>query len=302
MENDRPEIVKTPQWEVRLRAMYGKLSLTELRVAEFIKTNSDHILGLSIAEIALATQVSESTIVRFCHHLGYKGLKEFKIYFSQEIKQPPFIVKGPIDWNDSIKDIKAKVFLGSINALQDSLDTLDDTELERAVEKLHQARNIDIYSIGGSTPIANYARHKFMKIGIRTSVYNDKDSQMLSISQLSKDDVLIAISCSGETKDIVESMEYAHSRGATSICITNSPNSQLAKIADIRLINTGDRYFLDDLNAYSRQAQLATVTILFAGVALRQGKPHDEAHRFSNERTVVSNQKEMLDGRQYDAT
>lgn len=273
---DRSDLLKTPQWEVRLRAMYGKLGVTEQRIADFLKMNTDRILEISIAEMAKEAQVSESTVVRFCRHLGYKGLKEFKIYFAQERNKPSQAIDGGISFNDSLKELKSKVFQGSINALQDSLETLDEVELERAVEVLHLARNIDIYSIGGSTPIANYTRHQFMKIGVRTNVYNDKDSQRLSITQLSKDDVLIAISCSGETREIVESMEYAHEQGATIICITNSPNSHLARIADIRLINTGARFFRDDMNAYSRQAQLATVNILFAGVALRIGKTQVE--------------------------
>jgi DNA-binding MurR/RpiR family transcriptional regulator len=269
---DRPDLLKTPQWEVRLRAMYGKLGMTEQRVADFLKMNTSRILDISIAEIADEAKVSESTVVRFCRHLGYKGLKEFKIYFAQERNRTSQAIDGDIGFNDTLKDLKSKIFQGSINALQDSLETLDEVELERAVEVLHHARNIDIYSIGGSTPIANYTRHQFMKIGVRTNVYNDKDSQRLSISQLSKDDVLIAISCSGETREIVESMENAHEQGATIICITNSPNSHLARISDIRLINTGARFFRDDMNAYSRQAQLATVNILFAGVALCKGK------------------------------
>lgn len=272
---DRSDLLKTPQWEVRLRAMYGKLGMTEQRVADFLKMNTSRILDISIAEIADEANVSESTVVRFCRHLGYKGLKEFKIYFAQERNRTSQAIDGDIGFNDTLKDLKSKIFQGSINALQDSLETLNEMELERAVEVLHNARNIDIYSIGGSTPIANYTRHQFMKIGVRTNVYNDKDSQRLSISQLSKDDVLIAISCSGETREIVESMENAHEQGATIICITNSPNSHLARISDIRLINTGARFFRDDMNAYSRQAQLATVNILFAGVALCNGKKED---------------------------
>jgi RpiR family transcriptional regulator, carbohydrate utilization regulator len=274
---NRAEVAKTPQWEVRLRSVYGKLGETERKVADFIRSNSGALLDLSIAEIATSAGVSESSVVRFCRHLGYKGLKEFKIIFAQEKDSPAAIVDGAVEWEDSLADVKTKVFMGSINSLRDSLNLLDDGELAQAIDVLARAKNIDIFGLGGAAPIAAYARHQFMKTGVRTNVYTDAQSLHLSLSQFTKGDVAIAISCSGETKEVVDAMRWARNQGTTIICITNFPESELARIADIRLINTGGRFFRSDINSLSRLAQWATINTLYLGLTLKLGKDLGES-------------------------
>jgi DNA-binding MurR/RpiR family transcriptional regulator len=267
------KIATTPKWEIRLRSIYGKLSLTEQKVADFIRSHSDTILDLSIADIAASAGVSESSVIRFCHHLGIKGLKEFKIIYAQEMDcHKLFADSSSVIWDDSLSTVKMKVFYGSIYALNDSLTLLNDHDLELAVDALFGASNIDIYGLGGSAPIAAYTRHQLMKIGVRTNIYTDAQSISLSLSQFMKGDVAIAISSSGETKEIVDAMYWAHKQESTIIGITNFPNSQLGKIADIKLITTGGRFFLSDMNSFSRVAQWAIINTLYLGLTLRIGK------------------------------
>lgn len=279
----RSDIAKTPQWEVRLRSIYSKLGGTERNVADFIRTHPDTILQLSIAEIAAGAKVSESTVVRFCRHLGYKGLKDFKISFAQESDNQEESIDGAVDWDDSLSDVKAKVFLASVKTLRDSMNLIDDRELDRAIEALAKARNIDIFGLGGAAPVASYTRHQFMKSGVRTNVYSDSQSLHLSMIQFSKGDVAIAISCSGETKEVLDAMRWAKSQGTTIIAITNFPDSQLARLADIRLINTCGRLFRSDSASLSRLAQWTTINTLYLGLTLRMGKDRGESLSSKNQ-------------------
>jgi len=267
-----------PQWIIRLRELYDQLSDQEKNIADFMRKNVAMVLGMSIAEIAKETGTSKSTVVRFCNHLGYSGLKEFKIEFYGKTTLPE-IENTEVRWGDSISEIKNKVFAGAINALKDSFNTLDEKSLKLAAEALKKAKNIDIYGQGGSSPIAMYLRHQLMKIGLRSSFYPDAHSQHLSLSQFGKGDVAIAISCSGENPEIVAAMRWVKSLGIIVIAITNFPDSSLGKLADYRLCNTAGSFFDGDKNSYARIAQLVTVDTLYLMLAMTMGKTTVEAVR-----------------------
>jgi len=276
--------------------VYGKLGGTERNVADFIRAHQDTVLRLSIAEIAAGALVSESTVVRFCRHLGYQGLKDFKISFAQESDTRNQSIDGAVDWEDSLPDVKAKVFLASMKALRDSMNLIDDRELARAVEALAKARNIDIIGLGGAAPVASYTRHQFMKSGVRTNVYSDSQSLHLSMLQFSKGDVVIAISCSGETKEVLDALRWARNQGTVIIAITNFPESQLAHLADIRLINTCGRLFRGDNASLSRLAQWTTINTLYLGLTLRMGKDIGERLSSKNQAARSFSQAANPDG------
>jgi len=273
----------TPDWVIRLRGLYDLLGPQEQKVADYILGNMDGFLEMSIARLAVDSGTSKSTIVRFCNRLGYKGLKEFKIRFcgNQDMPKSP---ETQVFWGDSLSVVKTKVFNGAIDTLRESYSMLDDTSVERAAEALYHAKNIDIYGQGGSTPIAMYLRHQLMKIGVRSSVYTDAQSQHLSLSQFGKGDVAVAISCSGESHEIVSAMEWVKSIGLFVIVMTDFPDSSLGRLADIVLCNTAGRFFEQDDNTFARIAQLATVDCLYLCVAMKMGPEAVSAVRQMNKR------------------
>ena len=259
------------------RLMEGMdIGLAEKRVAAYVRAHGREIISIPLSEISRACNVSDATVVRFCRHLGYKGLKDFKIALASEQNVAQQSADLPIDWNDTLPQLKEKVFAGCIKALQCSSVTLSDTAVIRAVEALNKADNIDVYAVGGSVPIASYLRHQLMKLGIRSSVYSDSQSMQLSFSQLGENDVALAISCSGKTQEVVRALSSAASLGATTLCLTNSKQSPLAREASISMITSGNRFFGEDYNTYSRLSQLAVVDILYAGLIVMRGQQHQD--------------------------
>ena len=270
-----------PPWIIKIRELQDQLSDKEKQIADFMYSNMSEVLDLSIGDIAKKSGTSKSTVVRFCNRLGYSGLKEFKIKFHGAATLPE-IENTLVTWGDTVEEVKEKVFSGSINALRDSFMTLDTLAIESATDILKKAKNIDIYGQGGSTPIAMYLRHQFMKLGVRSSVYTDAQSQHLSLSQFGKGDVAIAISCSGESPEIVAAMRWAKELGILVITITNFPDSTLGKLADFCLCNTAGPFFGEDKNSFARMAQLATVNVLYLVLAVKMGKSSVNAVRAKN--------------------
>jgi DNA-binding MurR/RpiR family transcriptional regulator len=260
-----------PYWMLKLREIYPALGNREQRIADFVRDHLDTFLNLSIRDISRLTEASKSTVVRFCNHIGYGGLKEFKIHFYKNEKIPP-VSSAVIEPGDSLEVLKVKIFSGCIRALQDSYQLIDTAVIEKAAAVLARANHIDIYGMGGSVSIANYLRHQLMKTGIRSSVYADADSQQLSLLQMEKRGAVVAISCAGVNSGIVTTLEKAKSRGVRTIAITNFPQSPLGRTADMVIQNTGGCFRGRDSNTYSRIAQLATVDFLYAAVSLKTGR------------------------------
>lgn len=266
----------TMLWEARLRSVYGAMGEAERKVAAYFQEKAFDLLVQPISQIAQSLQVSEATVVRFCRHVGFSGLKEFKIALAKEQSSAIRRTQGLIQWGDDMEAVKSKVFAGSMQVMGDSLALLDVGELQRAVKALRAAKYIDVYGLGGSVPIADYMRHQFMKIGVRTNLFVDAQSQHLSLSQITGEDVVVAISCSGETGEIVNAARWARGQGCTTIAITSHPRSSLAQAADILLLTAGGPFFLSGRNTLSRFAQLAVVNVLYVGIGMEMGREEVE--------------------------
>ena len=234
----------------------------EQRVAAFFAARGAGILQMPLSEIASACGVSDAAVVRHCRREGYRGLKDYKIAKANE--QQADLSAPPVRGDESLPELKRRIFAGCIRAMKETSDQLNAAEMERAIRAIADSANLDVYACGGSVPVASYLRHQLIKLGIRTSVYSDRSSMLLSQSRLSQRDAVIAISSSGVTRDVVDAQRGARSAGAVTICLTAGPESPLAGTSDILLIATGESFL--GSNTYSRLSQIAVVDVLYAGL------------------------------------
>ncbi|WP_101842487.1 MurR/RpiR family transcriptional regulator [Halobacillus sp. Marseille-P3879] len=256
-----------PGFSTRLKASFVKLRGSERKIVEFIEKHQDEIIHLSITEVAERSETSESSVVRLCKRLGYKGFQDLKIHLAREVIQPQQQIHEVIEKEDDVTTVKKKIFQSNIQALYDSLEVCDNEELNRAVEVISQADFIEFYGSGGSGTVALDAHHKLLKLGIKSFAYNDSTLQAMSASVLSEKDVVIAISHTGATKEVLNAIKLAKDAGATVVCITNSSKSPITKISDI-VLQTASKETLFRTDAISsRIAQLTIIDILVASIA-----------------------------------
>ncbi|WP_160725900.1 MurR/RpiR family transcriptional regulator [Bacillus sp. USDA818B3_A] len=256
-----------PGFFTRLNAAMSKLRDSEKKIIEFIEQNQEEIIHLSITEVAERSETSESSIVRLCKRLGYKGFQDLKIHLAKEVVAPEMQIHEAIEKGDNAVTIKKKVFQSNIQALYDSIEVCSDDEILKAVEAISNARLIEFYGTGGSGTVALDAQHKLLKLGIKSFAFNDSVLQAMSASVLTEQDVVIGISHTGSNTDVLAAMKLAKEAGATLICITNSSKSPITKISDI-VLQTASKETLFRTDAISsRIAQLTIIDILVAAVA-----------------------------------
>ena len=263
----RVEPVNVPGCFIRIQGTYSSLRTAEQRVADFILRHAEELIYLTVTELAERTQTSESTVVRLCQKIGYKGYQEFKIMLARDLVGPTETVYEQIDSGDSLESLKTKVFQANAQALKDTIEVLSDEELARAVEAIVRARRVEIYGIGGSAPLALDAYHKFMKLGVCAVWLNDSDLMAMSSSLLSAGDVALGISHTGASRDVCDAMENAQNAGATTICITHRATSPITKVSNVKLFTAAKETAFGSDATSSRIAQLSIIDVLYAGIA-----------------------------------
>lgn len=278
---EKVNITQTPLWELRVRNAINRLSGSERKVAEYILNAPDAVLAASVQQLAQESAVSEATVVRFFRKSGFTGLKEFKMVMTQEHTRESGapLTSRRLNDSDTICSIKKKVFWGCIDALVDTVSTLDDEQLACAIDVLSAAPYIEVFGIGGSASVARSALHSFRKIGLRMNITTDFNFVYLRMERFNEDDAVLAISRSGETKEIIEAVKIAKQKGAFIISITNAQESTLSRLSDCCLASTSRTDMLTGDDTYEHVAQIAIIHALYAGVAMRL----NEAKEFADE-------------------
>jgi RpiR family carbohydrate utilization transcriptional regulator len=268
MSDGRVDPVKVPGSFVRIQGTYPTLRTAEQRVADYVLKHPDDLIYLTVTELAEKTDTSESTVVRLCQKIGYKGYQEFKIMLARDLVEPANEIYAAIEPGDSLTTIKTKVFQANAQALRDTIEVLVDSELELAVKALAHAKRVDVYGVGGSNPLALDAYHKFLKLGISAVALSDGDMMAMSSSLLRTGDVALGISHTGASRDVTDALTNAKRNGATTICITHRSTSPITKVADIKLFTAAKQTAFRSDASSSRIAQLTIIDTLYVGIAL----------------------------------
>ena len=74
---------------------------------------------------------------------------------------------------------------------------------------LATAKSITFFGLGGSGPVALDAQHKFFRFGIPVVAHIDYINQRMIASMMREDDVLVLISFTGRTAEIVQTAKVA---------------------------------------------------------------------------------------------
>jgi RpiR family carbohydrate utilization transcriptional regulator len=260
-----------------------KNTLPELRkserlVADFVLKDPKSVVTMKTAEASLAIGISEPTLIRFCKALGFSGYQEFKINLSQQLAADDYFVMYEIEEDDSIHELCEKVFDTTISEILNVRSQIDQDILESAIEALANAQRVEVYAFGGSAPVAMDAQHKFFRLKISSSFISDPHIQLMSANSLSKNDVVLAISQSGTTSALIDSVNIVRKSGVKVVGIMPE-NTPLANICDYPIsINIGDNNRITKPHT-SRIAYTAVIDVMTMGIA--QLKPEAQEHLYN---------------------
>ncbi|KKO54186.1 MurR/RpiR family transcriptional regulator [Paenibacillus sp. DMB20] len=210
-----------------------KLTYGENQIANFVIHNPEFITRNTITAIANEIGVSETSINRFCKKVGFKGFNDFKIAFAQDAFYRDMQAKkkerreiNPIDalaldYNELIVNTSALI---------------TEEQLQQVVGLLKQARRIFLFGLFDSFLAAIALKNRLSIIGIMSEAISDSRAMKIAASQCSPEDVVIAFSRSGSTKEIVDAVAIAQMNQAKTVAITCYDASPITENAVVDMI------------------------------------------------------------------
>jgi RpiR family transcriptional regulator, carbohydrate utilization regulator len=263
----------------RIKAALPALPPAEQRVAKLLLTDPRSFATLPVSELALRSEVSKPTVVRFCRSVGYDGLADFKLKLAGSVNEGVPFVHRAVEEDDKSGDLIVKVVDNAVAALLHYRNDASSHAFERAIAALTLAgqtgKRIEFYGVGNSGIVAQDAHHKFFRLGVRSTWCSDGHVLMMSATMLAPGDCAVILSNSGRSRDCLDAAEIARKKGATTIILTasGSPLAQMAQIPGQILLAVDHP---EDFERYSpmvsRLLQLLAVDVLTTGVALRLGE------------------------------
>ena len=276
--NPMERIMKTRDRNILIKIREVKDSLTpvEKKIANFILTNPNEIPEMSIKMLSKQSKASEASVLRFCKTIGYKGFREFIVGITSALatnsgddkEKNTFTDLQP---GDSQPIIIQKVANTNIQSIEDTISVLDITEVKKAVKSIQKARRLYFFGLGASNLVCADAVHKFLRINMACFTWEDSHQQLAMATLLTKDDVVVLVSNSGNTREIVDILDIAKRQKAKVIAITRYSLSKLAQNADIVLNTSTPETLIRSGAMGSRIAMLTIIDILFSCVAFRYG-------------------------------
>jgi len=260
---------------VRLRRVAPALSKAERRIAEAAIADPAVVVDSTITRLAEVCDTSPATVARFCRSAGFGGYTEFRLAVASAASRDAAardrfrIDDAEIAPTDSAVDVVTKVAYQESKAIEETARHLDLAALDAVVAALRGASRIHVYGAGASALAAEDMQQKLTRIGLPVWSTVDPHVALVGVAQSAAGDVAVAISHSGQTREACELLAIARERGATTVAITNVPDSAVGERADLVLATSARESRFRTGAMSSRSAQLAVVD--FVMVRLLQG-------------------------------
>ena len=261
---------------LQIESSLDGLSRSERKVAAYVLADASGVLSMSIARVAREAKVSEPTVNRFCRTFGATGFPDFKLKLAQSLASGPTLTTAMVSEADTLPEIFTKLTDKAICSVQDLKDSLDVTNLERAVDLFCQARQVAFFGMGASGSVARDAQHKFFRFNVPVVAYEDGLMQRMHATAMKTGDLAVLISHTGRTRAMVEAAGLAREAGASVLALTRS-DTPLSRVATLTVpVNVDENTDLY-IPMVSRLMQLLVLDVLVTGVALKRGsdfQPH----------------------------
>jgi DNA-binding MurR/RpiR family transcriptional regulator len=273
-----PQRAPAPRPAVRdvialIKDSYPDLSPAEQSVADAVLSDVAGAVEASNAEIALRAGVSQPTVTRFCRSIGCDGVRDFKLQLARSLvvgdlylaSEAPVLAEGarPPFWAAVLSEAR-----GAIRAVEQQLDP---AQVARAADLVAGAGMVVTFGLGGSsTALAEELAHRLFRYGVRVTALSDPYRTRMQLATCREGDLLIAISATGRTREVIEAAELARHYRARTVAIT-PPGSELAGAVDVAL-TAGVPEYPDTLKpTASRFVNLTMIDLLAAATGYRMG-------------------------------
>ncbi|SNY71200.1 MurR/RpiR family transcriptional regulator [Enterobacter sp. CC120223-11] len=255
---------------IRIRQRYAGLAQSDKKLADFILAQPDEARHLSSQQLAAAAGVSQSSVVKFAQKLGFKGFPALKLALSEALASHPHPYSVPVHnqirGDDPLRLVGEKLIKDNVSAMHASLDVNPEEKLRESIGLLRSARRIVVTGIGASGLVAQNFSWKLMKIGLNAVAEQDMHALLATVQALTTDDLLLAISYSGERREINLAADETLRVGGKVLAITGFSPNALQQRASHCLYTIAEEQATRSAAISSTSAQMLLTDLLFMGL------------------------------------
>ena len=253
----------------RIRTSYHSLSEPQKGVADYILNHPEDLVRNTLNETAKASSVSEPTVLRFLRKIDYTSYQMFRIELARELTgDEPETNYDDVRFGDSLEAVMDKVIQATARSVLDSTAVITLESLEKAIEHILRADRILIAGVGASGAIAADFFHKVVKLGFFCAFATDPHLMNIQAAALGENDLIIAISHSGESREI---LDLVQNPAPKVIALTSYSQSSLARRSAVVLCSSSYETKLRSDAMTSRILQLLIIDILYVAILAKLG-------------------------------
>lgn len=245
-----------------IKEKYRQIFAAEKKVADFVLQDPQKTVDSNVSELAKHSGVSDATVVRMCHHIGYSGYYQFRITLARDLgkKQYEGIVipksTGAIE----------KMFHDYAENMIAIGRRVDAEVMWNCVNLLKKCNVAHIIATGNTCSVSQYMGFRLGRLGIRSTYGSSAEFFMNHVNLADTADIVVAISKSGTSKPVVLGMELAKEKGIKMIAVTDYVQSPVSELADYTLLSSGKNEAFNYYKDYALTNLLATVDAILAFV------------------------------------
>ncbi|ELY2818105.1 MurR/RpiR family transcriptional regulator [Cronobacter dublinensis] len=270
---------------ILIRQRYPTLAQSDRKLADFLLQFPDYARHLSSQQLAAEASVSQSSVVKFSQKLGYKGFPALKLAISEALASQSNIhsiaVHNEILGDDPLRLVGEKLIKENLAAMHASLDINPEEKLLASVGLLRNARRIVLTGIGASGLVAKNFSWKLMKIGLNAVAEQDMHALLATVQAMEPEDLLVALSYSGERREINLAADEALRVGARILAITGFTPNALQQRATQCLYTIAEEQATRSAAISSTSAQMMLADLLFMALVQQDLEKAPERIRHS---------------------
>ncbi len=224
-----------------------KLNRMETDILRYVVASKDRVRQLSAKELAGHFYVAPNAITRLAHKLGFSGFNEMKSSYLVSLEERNFTIERT-SLDESIVRTR---------------ELLNDRLVEEVVDAIESADQVVFFASGLSVLPCEDLCSKLKILGKHAEVLRERHVMTHTAKLLGSNDLLFAVSVSGETGVSIDSTLIAKARGVRVVTLTGLSKNRLASLADHALYAVDRQITYDDMDLNSRLAFYYVMEVIF---------------------------------------
>ena len=234
------------------------------RLAGFILKYPNETTRLSVEELATQASVSVASIYRFCREMDYQTFSHLKLAIARELttdKDTSSQTSGSPQAETLFDEYAEKIL--------ETARFLNPETLASVVDLILRSKRIVLVGLGASGTAASFLHYKLLRAGIACHRPLDMHLATMLASGLGPNDLLIAFSASGATRDIVDLCTLARNSGTPLIGITSRRKNPVEHLSSLHLIAVASDSPITSGSGASVISQIALADNIYQALYMR---------------------------------